>query len=66
MGDPGKGKKWTLIKFMDGTQLRVWWDGNHEVSWRSEPVVIYGPGEKLTMFPFHVIFSVVHQGGEDQ
>jgi hypothetical protein len=62
MGSKSTAKKWTLFHFVDGSRLRVYWDGSHEVAWTHDPVVIYQAGGLMTMIPYHRIDRITHQG----
>ena len=68
LGEAKEGEAWTELTFMDGSSLRVHWDGRHEVAglYGDFAVTIYQPGGRRLHIPLHRIARIVHQEGTEE
>jgi hypothetical protein len=73
LGGENPGQAQTLIRFTDGSMLRVHWDGRYEVAGKdgmNNAVTVYcprvqGEGSRRLIFPWHRIDMIEHTERED-
>ena len=66
--DNFSGRAHTLIRFVDGSELMVHWDGRHSVAGLADtgPVIVYCPNGRRLHIPWHRIDIIDHQDGRDR